>query len=47
MKFAEDAKKEGEPEDAAALEVKATLTLARALTKEQRDRIFSYKQVRR
>jgi hypothetical protein len=47
MKFSEDAKKEGEPEDAAALEVKATLTLARALTKEERDRIFAYKQVRR
>ena len=47
MKLAEDAKKEGEHEDASALEVKATLSLAQALTKEERDRVFSYKQVRR
>jgi hypothetical protein len=47
MKLADTARREGEPEDANAFEVKASLTLAQALTKEERNRIFAYKQVRR
>lgn len=47
LKFAEDAKKGGELDDASTFETKANLTLARALTKEEIDHIFSLKQVRR
>jgi hypothetical protein len=47
LKFSEDAKKEGEWEDAGTLKVKAATTLARVLGKEEIDRIFARKEARR
>jgi hypothetical protein len=44
MKWAEDAKKQGEIEDATALETKAATTLARILGKEELNRIFARKK---
>jgi len=47
MKFAEDAKKQGEGEDALELEAKAATTLAGVLGKEEVGRIFTRKQIGR
>jgi hypothetical protein len=47
MKFAEEAKKEGEGDDAIELEAKAATTLARVLGKEEISRIFERKQISR
>jgi hypothetical protein len=46
MKFADDAKKEGEGEDATAYEEKASRILARALGREELGHIFARKQAR-
>lgn len=43
-KWAEDAKKQGEIEDAAAMETKAATTLARVLGREELNRVFARKK---
>jgi hypothetical protein len=47
LKLSEEAKKQGEIDDASDFEVRAATTLARVLGKEEIDRIFARKEARR
>lgn len=47
LKLSEEAKKLGEADDASDFEVKAAMTLARLLGKEEIDRVFARKEARR